>query len=351
MDSKQVSKQVAEKLSLNVFRIQQERQDKVYEQIKENAKGDLDFYLLNLFSSIIITLGLIIDSGAVVIGGMLIAPLVWPIFLMSLAILMGRGRVLERALFTFAKATIIIFLVAVVIGFFMPDIFSQGQEILSRTNPTIFELAIALASGFIGAFIVAYPKLGSAMAGVVVAAALVPPLAVTGLAVSQNDMAAAGGSLLLFLSNLVAITFASGAMFLLARFRGPSTSEGKEIRRVNIRWFVILFIVVLIPLFLITTRTLRLEKREQIIKSVIVAELPEAKVTELNIVEANEVIAVHVTLRSPDSVTKWQVTKLTDILSRSLEQSVVLKMTVVPEVEAGKLLPQLSPTEIDGQQD
>ncbi len=335
------TKKIWENLGGHNFRIPSDRQDKVYAQIKENSKGDFDFFILTVFSTIIITLGLIIDSGAVIIGGMLIAPMVWPVFMMSLAILMGRSRIFERSLFTLAKSTIVIFLVALVIGFLVPSTVLQSQEILARINPTLFELAIALASGFVGAFIVSYPKLGSAMAGVVVAAALVPPLAVTGLTVSQNNMEAAGGSLLLFFSNLIAITFASGVLFLIARFRGPATAEGKEVRKVNIRWFLVLLIVVLIPLFLITKQTLIDSERQQLVASVLNSEMPTAQITEVQITEENDFIVVNATLRSEDNLTKWQVTKLTEILSRSFKQSVVLKITVVPVMEAGKLVPPI----------
>lgn len=330
---------ISDLFTLESFRISTDRQEKVYDQIKDNAKGDFDFYILCFFSSVIITLGLIIDSAAVVIGGMLIAPLVWPIFLMSLAILMGRGKIFEKSFFTFIKAVVIIFSVALVIGFFLPHI-NSGQEIISRTHPTLYELFIALASGFVGAFVISYPKLGNAMAGVVVAAALVPPLAVTGLAVSQNDIEAAGGSLLLFLSNLVAIIFAAGVLFLLAKFRGPSTLEGKEVRRSNIRWFVLMFLIVLIPLFFITTRTITEEKRSKVVREVLEVELPDAKVSDLEIKEIDRILHINVTIRSDQSISKSQVSELTEYLSTNFNKSVVLKIVIVPVIEAGKLLPQ-----------
>ncbi len=321
------------------FRITSDRQSKVYEQIKENAKGDFDFYILSFFSAIIITLGLIIDSAAVVIGGMLIAPLVWPIFLMSLAILMGRGNIFEKALFTLIKSVVIIFIVSLVIGLFLPHI-NSGQEIISRTHPTLYELFIALASGFVGAFVISYPKLGNAMAGVVVAAALVPPLAVTGLALSQNDITSAGGSLLLFLSNLVAIIFSAGVLFLLVKFRGPSTVEGKEVRRSNIRWFGLLFLIVLIPLYFITSRTITEEKRFKVVKQVLEVQMPNAKLSDLEIKEIDKILHVNVTLRSDQVISQSQVSELSSYLSENFNKSVLLKIVIVPVIEAGRILPQ-----------
>ncbi len=328
------------KIDLSNFRITQARQDRVYQQIKENAAGDFDFFLLTIFSTIIITLGLVIDSSAVVIGGMLIAPVVWPVLLLSLATIMGRSRFLEKSILTVFKSTLLILLTALVIGLFVPDVLGMGSEILSRTQPTIFELFIALASGFVGAFIVSYPKLGGAMAGVVIAAALVPPLAVTGLAISQSDWQAAGGSFLLYLSNLVAITFASGILFMLARFRGPATDEAKEVRRVNLRWFFILLLIVIIPLYFTTKNTLTQQRQRQIVEKVFSAELGnEVQLAGISTEDRGGVLQINVTVRSERGVSKWDVTKMTEALSRSLKQSVVLKITVIPVVEAGKILP------------
>ncbi len=333
-------KKIINKLELDNFRIAPARQDKVYQQIKENAQGDFDFFLLTIFSTIIITLGLVINSSSVVIGGMLIAPVVWPIFLLSLATVMGRVRFLEKSIITVFKSTLIILLTALLIGLFIPDVLGGGSEVLSRTRPTIFELLIALASGFIGAFIVSYPKLGGAMAGVVVAAALVPPLAVTGLAISRNDWQAAGGSFLLYLSNLVAITFASGILFVLARFRGPASDEAREIRKVNLRWFIILFLVVIIPLYFTTKNTLTQQKQRQVIADVFTAELGSTvQLTEIKTENKGGVLQINVTVRSERGISKWDVTKMTEALSRSLERSVVLKITVIPVIEAGKILP------------
>jgi len=148
---------------ISPFFISKKRQEKVYCEIKESAKGDFDFFVLTVFSAIIITLGFVVDSSAVVIGGMLLAPLVWPILALSLAIVKGKSKVLQSSSFTLLKSTLVILLIAIALGFVSPNYALKNTEFLARTSPTIFELFIALASGFVGAFIIAYPKIGSSI--------------------------------------------------------------------------------------------------------------------------------------------------------------------------------------------
>jgi uncharacterized membrane protein len=88
------------KAFISKFRIPIERQQTVLDQIRGHAKGDFDFYVLLILGAIIITLGLIINSGAVVIGGMLVTPLVWPILAVSLSIIRGSARMLQTSIIT-----------------------------------------------------------------------------------------------------------------------------------------------------------------------------------------------------------------------------------------------------------
>lgn len=322
------------------FRITQGRQQKVYQEIRENALGDFDFFILTIFSTIIITLGLAIDSSAVVIGGMLITPLVWPVLAMALAIIKGRSRVVADAFFTLLKATLLILLVSLLVGLILPQASLGSSEILARSKPQLYELFIALASGFIGAFVISYPKLGNAMAGVVVAAALVPPLAAMGLLIARQDITGAGGAFLLYLSNLIALLFSAAILFYLVKFRGPTTEEEQEIQKSHIRWSLLFFLVIIIPLALITSNTITMEKKRTMVKQVLRTKVDDLQVEDIRLLKEDGITVIHTTVRSPQVIYKYQVEEMTDILSEKLGESVLLKITVVPVLEAGKLLPQ-----------
>ena len=318
---------------ISPFHINKDRQKKVYYEIKESAQGDFDFFVLTIFSGIIITLGLVVDSSAVVIGGMLLAPLVWPILSLSLGIVKGRSKLIQDSVFTLLKSALLIFVIAVIIGAISPSYALKGTEFLSRTSPTIFELFIALAAGFVGAFVIAYPKIGAAIAGVVIAAALVPPIAVMGVSVAHGNIALAGGAFILYLSNLIAVTFSSSVLFFVARFKGPSSEKGQERMKSNMRWTLLFLLVLTAPLFLITSNTIKENKQQKIVREIVSATIPEAVITNVSIDDKSEVLIINITIQSSENLTGSQISDLEDILSKGMGKEVVSRITVVPIIK------------------
>ncbi|MCK5476255.1 MAG: TIGR00341 family protein [Candidatus Pacebacteria bacterium] len=318
---------------MDPFHINKKRQEKVYSEIRENAKGDFDFFVLTIFSGIIITLGLVVNSSAVVIGGMLLAPLVWPILSLSIAIIKGRSRLIQDSVFTLLRSTSLIFVIALFLGFISPDYALQGSEFLSRTSPTIFELFIALAAGFIGAFVIAYPKIGAAIAGVVIAAAIVPPIAVMGISIAHGNLGMAGGAFILFMSNLIAVTFSSSILFLVARFKGPSSEKGQERRKNNIRWTLVLLFVMTIPLFLITGKVVKENNQQNIVREVAKVIIPDSNITNVKISEKNNISTINITIQYSGDLTERQINELKDILSVRMDKIVVPRITVVPIIK------------------
>ena len=318
---------------IDPFHIDKKRQEKVYDEIRENAKGDFDFFVLTIFSGIIITLGLIVNSSAVVIGGMLLAPLVWPMLSLSVAIVKGRSRLMQNSVFTLIRSTGIIFVIALFLGLMSPDYALQGSEFLSRTSPTIFELFIALAAGFVGAFVITYPKIGAAIAGVVIAAALVPPIAVMGISVSHGNLGMAGGAFILFMSNLIAVTFSSSILFLVAKFKGPSSEKGQERRKNNIRWTLILLFFMTMPLFLITSKVIKESNQQNIVRDVAKVIIPDSNITDVKISEKNNISTVNITIQYSGNLTEKQINELKDILSMKMNKIVVPRITIVPIIK------------------
>lgn len=335
MEIMEISKEKIEiiKEYIGPFSVDFKRQEKVYEEIRESAEGDFDFYVLLISAAIIITLGLIINSSSVVIGGMLLAPLVWPILALSLGIIKGRSKLLQESSYTLLKSTILIFVIAVFLGLIAPDYALKGSEFLSRTTPTIFELFIALAAGFVGAFAITYPKIGSALAGVAMAAALVPPVAVMGVSISHGNLGMAGGAFLLYMSNLIAIIFSSSALFALSRFKGPSTELGQEKRKSGIRWATIFLFVLTIPLLLITSRAIIEKKQQTIVSKIVSAQLSEAVVDNLSIDDKKEIIVVNITIQYSGDLENKEVAELKNMLSQAMKKTVVLRITVVPIIK------------------
>ncbi len=175
------------------------------------------FFTLMGFATGIAAFGIIGDSTAVVIGAMLVAPLMTPLMGTSLAMVMGWPR---RAVMSGGVALGgILFAVGLSVLFgwmYGPDISTvANSQVASRIGPTVVDLAIAIAAGGAGAFALSRPDVSDSLPGVAVAIALVPPLAVVGLMISQTEWAAASGALLLFVTNLVAIILVGGGVFIL----------------------------------------------------------------------------------------------------------------------------------------
>jgi uncharacterized hydrophobic protein (TIGR00271 family) len=206
------------------------------------AIPSLTFFLLLIASAIIATLGLISNSTAVVIGAMIVAPLMDPILSLSCGIALGEKRLIANSILLIAIGVISVVLTSFFVTQLLGTNFVQS-EIYSRTTPNLIDLGIAVAAAIAGSYCTVRSRLSSSIAGVAVAVALVPPLCVTGIGLSLGDNAVAmfgrgavaglsnriaEGSFLLFLVNLISISFAAVIVFLLHGY-GSIRKGGKSL--------------------------------------------------------------------------------------------------------------------------
>lgn len=196
------------------------------------------FVMLMGFAAAIASLGVIVDSTAVVIGAMLVAPLLIPLMGMSLSLVLGWTDELRRA----GAVVGIGALVAIGVGFLVSAIFGRGTdvaantEIASRISPTLLDLGTAIAAGAAGAYALSRRDISDALPGVAVAIALVPPLAVVGVTAELGATSESLGALLLFGTNALAIV-AMGALTFIA----TGTAAAEAARRWTLDWWTIGF--------------------------------------------------------------------------------------------------------------
>ncbi len=233
-----------------------EARERACQRIIDPSKPSGSFYLLVCLSAIIATFGLLANSTAVVIGAMLVAPLMGPIFGIALALSTGDRRLLKTALFAEVVGIILAVALPTLIGLIplRPDF---GSEILARTQPTIYDVLIALASGLAGAYALVDEKISPALPGVAIATALVPPLAACGLNLAAGNWMLAWGAFLLFSINLIAIEFAAASIFMmLGVVEFPHVSNGSIIRdiigRLGISFIILLLATAFVTQTLIT---------------------------------------------------------------------------------------------------
>jgi len=215
-------------LDLTVPQMSREDRIGLYETLESGSRWSFDFMALISLSTAIATLGLLQSSAAVVIGAMLVAPLMTPILGAGLALVQGNLPLLRRA----ARAIGWGYLIALAIGLgggFLVPLDALTPELLARGGPTLLDMGVAFFSGVAAAHCLGRPGLLAALPGVAIAAALVPPIATTGISLAHGARANAGGAALLFGTNVVAIILGAAATFYAAGVRGkPGASRSQR---------------------------------------------------------------------------------------------------------------------------
>lgn len=202
-----------------------------HKQVRLNIQADAlpskTFFIMNALAAIIAGYGLLADSAAVVIGAMLVAMMLGPISGIALAFIDNRWILFRTAFTTLVLGVAMIYSIGFMLGLININL-PITQEILSRTQPTIMDLMIALAGGAAGAFAAVSPRLSVAVVGVAVATALVPPLVASGILLAHMEWKNAGSAFILALTNIVAIQVSSSLVLWLTGFRRGSDIEVKS---------------------------------------------------------------------------------------------------------------------------
>lgn len=191
----------------------------LYSALRENARISQAYLTLMVLATILATLGLFADSAPVIIGAMILAPLMAPIISLAMAVVRQDNGLLAASLKTLGLGMCLALGCAVVITWLMP-LRSMTGEIAARLSPTLLDLGVALISGVAGAYAHAREEVARSLAGVAIAVALVPPLAVSGIGLGWGDWLIFQNSFVLFLTNLFGIVLAGNLTFLALGF-GP----------------------------------------------------------------------------------------------------------------------------------
>lgn len=215
-------------------------------KIVDNTKLSLSFVVLLTMSSIISTLGLLLNTPAIVIGGMIISPLVWPLMKIAIGVSFARRALIRQATFLLLLSVVITTAAAYLVSAVSP-IKHLNSEIVSRTTPTILDIFVALSAGVIAAMALTQKKVSDSLAGVAIATSLMPPLCVAGIGLSLGSLATFYGGSLLFAANAVSIIFAAVLVFILV---GAGRNSGRTLQVRGILTILAVLLVTAIPLVL-----------------------------------------------------------------------------------------------------
>lgn len=197
----------------------------------QESRLDNDFYFMLIVSTIIATAGLISGSAAVVIGGMLLAPLLTPILTLALGIVTSEKPAFFRSLYIIGKSSIIVLGISFLVSFLVNSDNLENQEIIQRTQSSLLYMYVALFSGAGAAYAWTKPNLSASLPGVAVAVAILPPLCTVGIGLSVLDKAIITGSLELFLINIIGVAISAAVVFAFLGFFKTKKVEVEEIEK------------------------------------------------------------------------------------------------------------------------
>lgn len=198
-------------------KIQRASRHELLGSIEKSSRITLNFTLLVILSAIVVTIGFIKNSEAVIIGAMVIAPMLGPVISIAFSSILGDFSLLRHSSMTLFYGIVIVIGIAIVMTFFLP-VPVENNEFASRTHVNLSDIVLALASGTAGALSI-ISQLSGAIVGVMVAVALLPPTVVLGMTIGEGLWQEAYGSALLLMGNINSVILAAIIVFSISGIR------------------------------------------------------------------------------------------------------------------------------------
>ena len=307
--------------------------------VEKGSVPAFGFFFMLAASGVIATFGLLSNSAAVIIGAMIVAPLMNPIISMAFgSIAMNRVLVL-RSLFTLIIGTIVI----ITMAFFVTEIIGwklAGSELMARMSPSLLDLGIAVTAGAAAAFAYTRPGVSSALAGIAIAVALVPPLCTVGIALSLGHKAgtdigfamgtvSARGPFLLYMTNIFGIVLSAALIFFLQYFKRQTSA--------------LVTLIIIGGCLLLVIPPLGISMDNLLIRNLVHRSLTittnqlaladrDVRFSNLSIRLKKDVAFVRADLvAAPDALNQVVVDSIRDNISDLIEMPVILEFSIIPE--------------------
>ncbi|WP_291527891.1 TIGR00341 family protein [Bacteroides sp. UBA939] len=203
-----------------------------------------------IFAIFMASLGLNVNSTAVIIGAMLISPLMGPIMGVGLSVGLNDFGLMQRSLKSFLITTL--FSVTTATVFFLVSPVAEGQsELLARTSPTIYDVFIALMGGLAGVVALSTKEKGNVIPGVAIATALMPPLCTAGYGLATGNLTYFLGAFYLYFINSVFISLATFLGVRMMRFQRTEFVDKKREKKVR-RYIILIAVLTMCPAVYLT---------------------------------------------------------------------------------------------------
>ncbi|MCU0517452.1 MAG: TIGR00341 family protein [Oscillatoria sp. Prado101] len=323
-------------------KVSPEALEKLRQNLLEDSRPDLNYLALTISACLIATFGLLSNSAAVIIGAMIIAPLMLPLRGLALGALEGDVRLFRQSLTSVTIGTSFAVAISWLVGraFGLPAS-EFTPEILARTQPNLADLGVAVAAGAIGGFAKIRPKISDAIVGTAIAVALMPPLCVVGISLSQAYWAGSWGAFLLYLTNLLGITLACMLVFIW----GGYYLEGSNLGRA-LGWILALTGILIVPLFLslwalLTKAAVQATLKEKLLRETITVGQQVDLMKPIEVDWNKNPPEVYLSVLAKTPVTPKQVTEVEDYLYRRLGRrfSLIFQVSQVQEIRSAGTSP------------
>ncbi|TNF52568.1 DUF389 domain-containing protein [bacterium] len=334
------------------LKVSASRKATIIDEVNAGSQPGIRFYTMVVASTLIASLGLIANSAAVVIGAMLVAPLMTPIFGIALALVRADANLLRRAIQAEVIGVLLSIGMSASFGL-LPLALEVTPEMLARTEPNLLDLLVAVLAGFAGTYAMIDERLSPALPGVAIATAIVPPLANAGLCLALGAYEGAIGSFLLFLANFLSILLIASAIYMSAGmsylFKWTTTKD--VIQRFGPA--AVCFVVMAVLLTYSLIGIVKARQLEQSIKKVLVEELSQMHDTSLyNMIHELEEDKVYVLatvftpkVLSPEAVLDIQQKLISEV---NYDTELIVRSLIASDISPTGSTSQVTAQNLDG---
>lgn len=324
----------------------------VRQRIHDEAALTRSFVVMNGLAAVVASYGLLLNSTAVVIGAMVMALLLGPIFGVALGLLDGDNQLIRRAVLTEVVGAVVVLGLAYTIGLVHRDI-PAGSEILSRTAPNLMDEVVALAGGAAAAYALFAPRVRAGLVGVAIATALLPPLSVCGLMLARGETELAKGAAVLYVANFVAIQVATSVVMWM---HGLHSVVPEGARRDVLGTFLrnsisfVMLAALSVALAINLSQSVAREQLNHQLRDAVTQEVNARPGLELVGYEHDEVegvLSLRITARATVQPSYEQVVALQKAIATRLQRPTAVRLYIIPTRELDPLVPPtLTPTAI-----
>jgi len=211
-------------------RITKAEYDKAYQYLINHSRLDMSFIVLTAISAVLCWLGFVMDSEAVIIGAMVVAPLLYPVVALPASALEKEKNIFLRRILVLFLGFVMVLAISSILGLIHPIDLSNSDVALKLVTSDIIYFLVAFFAGLAGTFCLFWPKVMQGLVGVAIAVTLLPPLVLLGITFSATG-GLAGQAFTLVILNILGIIFGSFILLALFKFLKAKSDANNQIQQ------------------------------------------------------------------------------------------------------------------------